>query len=148
MSLILTVDSIWFGKLNVFLTRTQTSRFDSCVRRLEEVVSLFIVFEELSHVTNSFWSRHKVNPGIILFYERDFRSGRRSRSLLSSDTHGASSFYQTWEVETGFHLFGVWDFSLRSSNTLWLLYCSCDVELNVILYWFTCLFFFQPNILF
>ena len=43
--------------------------FDNLVGRLNGVVSLVTVFEELSHVTSPFWSRDKVNRGIRLFHE-------------------------------------------------------------------------------
>ena len=39
------------------------------VRRLNELVSLITVFEELSHVMSPFWSRDIVSRGITLLHK-------------------------------------------------------------------------------
>ena len=42
---------------------------DITVGRLNEVVSLVTVFEELTHVTSPFWSRDKVDREIHILYK-------------------------------------------------------------------------------
>ena len=44
------------------------------IGRLSGVIFLVTVFEELSHVTSTFWLRHIVNPEIPLFYKQNLRS--------------------------------------------------------------------------
>ena len=82
----------------------------STVWRLNGVFFLVLVFEELFHVTSPFWSRDNANPGIHLFYEKNFISSRPSRSLLGSIVHGASPFYKNWELVSCFNIFALWTF--------------------------------------
>ena len=74
------------------------------VERLNGLISLVTMFEELFHVVSLFWLRDKANPGINLFYEQDFRSGIR-RLIYSIDAQSSSQFYQTWETISGFYPF-------------------------------------------
>ena len=69
---------------------------------------------------NSVWgtlSRHESflvtrqgKLGIHLFYKQDITSDRRGHSLFIIDAHGSSSFYQSCEAVSSFHLFAVWAF--------------------------------------
>ena len=54
------------------LLRVTCVDVNAAVGRLNEVVSLVTVFEELYQVTSPFWSRDKVNRGIRLFHEEVF----------------------------------------------------------------------------
>ena len=68
--------------------------------RLNGVVSLVTVFEELSHVSNLFWSRDKVNRGISLFDEQNLRRADVVVSLLNSEHMLPPSVnVQTWEEQ-------------------------------------------------
>ena len=73
------------------------------VGRLNRVVYLVIVFNELSRVTSPFWSRNKLNRGIRLFGE----AIDVVVPLLGSDSQEAIPFYLTWEAVCGFHCFAV-----------------------------------------
>ena len=90
--------------------------------RLNGVVSLVTVFEQLSHVTSPFWSCDKVNWGIHLFEEQDLRtadlvicSSAVSKWCLSP----LSSRLEKIKWFLSFCCMGLYSCSL---NTLWLFY--------------------------
>ena len=99
------------------------------VGRLNGVVSLVTVFEELSLVTSPSCSRNKANSGIPLFYEQDFKSSRRSRPLLISDAYDTSPFTRP---EKWFRPFCSRNFSSCFSNALRLFH-SLGQELDSLL---------------
>ena len=51
----------------VFCFNIYSVNYDN-VERLNGVISLVTVFEELSHIMSLFWSRNKVNRKICLFF--------------------------------------------------------------------------------
>ena len=125
------------------------------VRRLNRVVSLVRVFEELSHVTSPFWSSDKVNPGICLFHEQDLRRADHGGSLLSGEHMRTSSYIPDLRRVSGFHLF--FFFLLYELLCLFLerlynlkrdlssLRVLCTIKCLIILIDLLC---FLPNILF
>ena len=84
------------------------SKGNKAVGRLNVVVPLVRVFEELSLVKSPFWSRDKVNRGIHFFHEQDFRSSWRSRFYPHQRLYSASLRYlPNLKRESDFHLYVV-----------------------------------------
>ena len=86
------------------------------VWRLNGVISLVTVFEELFDVTSSFWLRDKVNQEICLFHERNFELNRRGDSFLQVSTWGCNPLFSRHEKSKRFLPFCRMDFSICSLN--------------------------------
>ena len=101
--------SMWLGRAGV----TEYS----CVGRLNEVVSLVSVFEELSFIPSPFGSRDKVNQGIRSFHEQVLRRAGVVIRLPQRAHGGSYSLCSRSEKSKWYPPFCCMDFSVCSLNT-------------------------------
>ena len=133
--------------MNIIIKQRKIQIFLACyvfvfslVRRLNGVVSLFTVCEELFHPASLFWSHDDGNRGIRLFHEQFFELSRRGGPPLSGQ-HMDPPFFLKYRI---FRLF-LERLSLLSnqgrepSSLLVLCTIKCLILIN--------LFCFLPNIL-
>ena len=78
--------------------------------KLNGVVSLVIVFEELSHVTSSFWSRARWNRESVSFTNRIWK--KETRWFVSQRRAQRTPLLYIPDLGrvSGFHLFVLWTF--------------------------------------